>query len=125
MHEECGPWVLSLILPVYFSLISQSTTPIMCSAIPELVFFGFICAKLMFLFDRPNKPQPLLDTRSWEDVVENIWASQSTLEKKLARCFKSAVHPVQISRRGFAKPGAVFCRAFMRQKLTNISTKTA
>eukprot|EP00816_Leptocylindrus_hargravesii_P003286 CAMPEP_0196803504 /NCGR_PEP_ID=MMETSP1362-20130617/2928_1 /TAXON_ID=163516 /ORGANISM="Leptocylindrus danicus, Strain CCMP1856" /LENGTH=731 /DNA_ID=CAMNT_0042175145 /DNA_START=41 /DNA_END=2236 /DNA_ORIENTATION=+ len=82
MHEECGPWVLSLILPVYFSLISQSTVPMLCSAIPELVFFGFICAKLMFLFDKPKKPQPLLDTRSWENVVDNVWASQTTLEDK-------------------------------------------
>ena len=82
IYEECGPWLLTIIVSLHISLIFQSTAPMMYTAISEICFLSAMMTKLMFKFDKPNRPQPLLDNRKWEDVVDNVWNSQSTLDDK-------------------------------------------
>jgi len=82
IYEESGPWLLTVTASLFISLIFQSMAPLMYTAIAETCFLSVMMTKLMLKFDKPNRPQPLLENRVWEDIIDNVWGSQSTVEDK-------------------------------------------
>ena len=82
MYEECGPWIVTLILSLQLCFVLRSPMPLLYTVMCEFAFLAFLSAKMFLLFDAPNRPQPLLESRTWEDVVDNVWSSQETLEEK-------------------------------------------
>eukprot|EP00586_Coscinodiscus_wailesii_P020846 CAMPEP_0172518864 /NCGR_PEP_ID=MMETSP1066-20121228/291070_1 /TAXON_ID=671091 /ORGANISM="Coscinodiscus wailesii, Strain CCMP2513" /LENGTH=769 /DNA_ID=CAMNT_0013301331 /DNA_START=106 /DNA_END=2416 /DNA_ORIENTATION=- len=73
--DECVPWLLTFIIPAMASIILQSEIPLFFSSIPELLFLVLCSAKILTNFGRPSYPEPLLQNRDWDYVMESIWSS--------------------------------------------------
>jgi len=79
VHEECLPWIVTSILSAAASAMLHSTLPLSCSVSIELAFLTYCSLKILFSFNKPTTPQPMLEGRDWDYVRESVWSSHSDI----------------------------------------------
>ena len=75
MFEESQIWVISFTLPLVASLALGNNVPLLSQAGFEFMFFVYCSDKVLNKLNVPSTPEPLIPSRSWEDVTTNMWAS--------------------------------------------------
>jgi len=83
VYEESLPWILSLTFSTALSAITRDTTPLLCLACAEILFLIYCTLKVVLFFNQPTSPQPLLQSREWEDIRNYLWESyQNTASRR-------------------------------------------
>ncbi len=73
---------MSIIASSLASFSAHSLIPIEVGASAELLFFFYCAQKVIFRFNLPTAPQPMLGTRDWKKTQDRMWSSHCSIEKK-------------------------------------------
>ena len=73
--------MISFSLPIFASLVSHSSTPLISHLGAELLFLAYCTDKLFRKLNVPTTPEPLVN-REWEDVIRQVWASQPDISSR-------------------------------------------
>ena len=82
IHDESLPWVISSIFPLLASISLHSTLPISWAVSSEISFLIYCSLKVLFTFNKPTTPQPMLGDRPWDYVRDSVWSSHPDLESR-------------------------------------------
>lgn len=80
-YEDSFPWLLTLIPPLIFSVLSESIVPISLNLSSELSFFAMCMLKVFSDFNKPTTPQPMIN-REWDYFYNSFWESHPTVKEK-------------------------------------------